>query len=244
MTCIVFTLLFLLCTTLSAHADITSNLVAWWKFDDNTGTTAVDSSGNANTATLTGTTLPSWTSTNCAVPPCLSFDGATSRLTVASSSSDDITTTDFTLAARVYPTTVNSAYHFIIEKNSTTVPNFQLVINSANQFRFIYEWSGGSVTVNSDSAASANTSYCVVGVATRAGTSVLYVNGVLQASQPASNATTLTNAAGLTIGAQNTANLWAGTIDDLRMYKRALTSTDVTEYCAFTEARRRNLLLY
>ena len=30
----------------------TSNLVGWWKFDDGSGTTAVDSSGNSHTATL------------------------------------------------------------------------------------------------------------------------------------------------------------------------------------------------
>ena len=31
------------------------SLVGWWKFDDGSGTTAVDSSGNGNHATLIGT---------------------------------------------------------------------------------------------------------------------------------------------------------------------------------------------
>jgi hypothetical protein len=34
-----------------AHADITTGLVGYWKFDEGTGTQAGDSSGNGNTVT-------------------------------------------------------------------------------------------------------------------------------------------------------------------------------------------------
>ena len=38
-----------------------ANPTGWWKFDDGTGTSAVDSSGNSNTGTLQGATdLPTW----------------------------------------------------------------------------------------------------------------------------------------------------------------------------------------
>jgi hypothetical protein len=42
-------------------SDITNGLVGWWKFDDGSGTTAHDSSGNGNDGTLGGSTLPVWT---------------------------------------------------------------------------------------------------------------------------------------------------------------------------------------
>ena len=42
-----------------ASASFTSNLVAYWKFDEGTGTTTADSSGNGNTGTLTNG--PLWT---------------------------------------------------------------------------------------------------------------------------------------------------------------------------------------
>src|SRR4051812_49333464 len=38
-----------------AHADITSNLEAWWKCNEGTGTTAADATGNGHTGTLNGT---------------------------------------------------------------------------------------------------------------------------------------------------------------------------------------------
>src|SRR5262245_31537288 len=44
----------------TARADITSNLVAWYRLEDGSGTSAADSSGNNNSLTLTGS--PSWTS--------------------------------------------------------------------------------------------------------------------------------------------------------------------------------------
>ena len=38
----------------TASADITTGLVGYWTFDEGSGTTAVDSSGNGNTGTLNG----------------------------------------------------------------------------------------------------------------------------------------------------------------------------------------------
>jgi hypothetical protein len=44
------TLVVSLCwTAASARADITSNLIARWQFDENAGTITADSSGNGNT---------------------------------------------------------------------------------------------------------------------------------------------------------------------------------------------------
>lgn len=234
-----------------AWADITSNLQAYWSFSENAGTTAADSSGNSNTGTLSGSTLPSWTSTNCGAAPCLSFNGTTAYVTVASSATTNITTGDFTLAVRVYPTTVNSAYHMIISKaNAATLPSYELMMSSANLFSFRQEWSGGSVAISSDTTITVNTSYCVVATATRAGTNKLYVNGTLQVYTPAGDATTLTNTYPVTIGSkQNGAgsqDYWPGTIDEVRIYGRALSQADVTEYCAFTGAvaGKRSPLLY
>ena len=54
----------------------------WWKFDDGTGTSAKDSSSNANTGTLGGTTIPTWqTEDQCISGKCLFFDGASSKVT-------------------------------------------------------------------------------------------------------------------------------------------------------------------
>ena len=46
----------------------TGNGVAYWKFDEGSGTTAADSSGSGNTGTVNG---PSWTSGEIGVPSIL-----------------------------------------------------------------------------------------------------------------------------------------------------------------------------
>jgi hypothetical protein len=55
-----------------ARADITTGLVGWWKFDEGSGTTAADSSGNGNTGTLTNG--PTWSTGK--IGQALSFDSA------------------------------------------------------------------------------------------------------------------------------------------------------------------------
>jgi len=52
-------------------ADITTGLVGHWKFDEVSGTTATDSSGNNNAGTLTNG--PTWTAGK--IGGALSFDG-------------------------------------------------------------------------------------------------------------------------------------------------------------------------
>lgn len=58
-------------------------LVGYWTFDEGSGTTAYDYSGKGNNGTLVSS--PTWqTSTNCKVGGCLSFDGTTKYVDVPS----------------------------------------------------------------------------------------------------------------------------------------------------------------
>jgi hypothetical protein len=66
-----------------ASASFTSNLVAYWKFDEGTGTTTADSSGNGNTGILTNG--PLWTAGR--IGNALYFDGIDDNVTVADSNS-------------------------------------------------------------------------------------------------------------------------------------------------------------
>ena len=66
--------------TVSAPITITvndSNLKAYWKFDEDTGTTANDSSGNGNTGTVSNGT---WTYQPGKINCCLSFNGTSSSV--------------------------------------------------------------------------------------------------------------------------------------------------------------------
>ena len=61
--------------------DVTAGLVGHWKFDELSGTTVYDFSGNQNNGVLGTTTRVSATS-SCPVSFCASFNGTSSSLTV------------------------------------------------------------------------------------------------------------------------------------------------------------------
>lgn len=74
--------------------------VAEWKFDENTGTSAFDSSGNGNTGTLTNG--PTWATGKSG--SALSFDGSDDYVAVTSGSSiEDIYNGGGTVSAWIYP---------------------------------------------------------------------------------------------------------------------------------------------
>ena len=94
----------------STAAAPTSGLVAHWKFDENTGTTTADSSGNGHTGTLTNG--PAWTTgqTNAA----LSFDGVNDQ--VVNNGIANLTN-NFTISFWAQPTTT----HEIDSENTTGI---------------------------------------------------------------------------------------------------------------------------
>ena len=85
----------------------TSGLIAYWKFDENTGATTADSSGNGHTGTLTNG--PAWTAgqTNAA----LSFDGVNDQVVA---NGVDVTN-NFTVSFWAQPTATHQ-----IDSESTT----------------------------------------------------------------------------------------------------------------------------
>src|SRR5207247_5517250 len=91
-----------------------SGLIAAYSFDEGSGSTASDTSGNGNTGTVSGAT---WTVAGKDAG-ALSFDGSSSYVTVAESSSLDLSTA-MTLEAWVDPTTTQSGYGAVIAKERT-----------------------------------------------------------------------------------------------------------------------------
>ena len=95
-----------------ASASFTSDLVAYWKFDEGTGTTAADSSGNGNTGTLMNG--PLWTAGIAG--NALYFDGIDDNVTVLDSNSLDLSSS-FTLSAWVNPASTFTDFRSILAKN-------------------------------------------------------------------------------------------------------------------------------
>src|SRR5262249_11718354 len=99
----------------SASFNVTpTGLVAYWKFDEGSGTTVSDSSGNGNTGTLING--PLWTAGR--VGNALFFDGIDDNVTVPDSNSLDLSNS-FTLSAWVNPVSTFTDFRSILVKNYT-----------------------------------------------------------------------------------------------------------------------------
>ena len=98
--------------TTPVAAQSTTGLVAAYAFDEGTGSTVTDLSGNGNTGTLANTT---WSSGKYG--SALAFNGTTSQVTIPDAASLHLTTA-MTLEAWVNPAVVTSAWRDVIYKGN------------------------------------------------------------------------------------------------------------------------------
>lgn len=197
-------------------------MTARWRFDETSGTTATDASGNGHNGTLEGGFDFATASAPGMIGTALDFDG-----------DDDIVNAGavpiqgrFSIAAWVYPQ------------------------NIADQAGFAYKWNDGDRTfwfgqhatdgvvrfgiwptifqrgVNTSAILENNTWHHLV--ATYDGHyPKIYLNGVLTATGNDENAMLKAKAGDLIIGRQDNANNFDGYLDDMRIYNYALTEEDI-----------------
>src|SRR5438445_585422 len=208
-------------TTLAAA----SGLLAAYAFNEGTGTTTADASGKGHTGTLNGAT---WT-TSGRYGQALSFNGSTGYLDLGNAADLQITGS-MTVSAWIYATANPAADGQIVAKSDgsgwqlKTSPDtgphtFGMAISPSNTQRY-------SKTVRQ-----LNTWYHVAGVYDAAARTLnIYVNGVLDngvlvGTVPASQA----NAANerVTVGRRTGGFYFQGTIDEVRLYGRALSQAEI-----------------
>jgi hypothetical protein len=215
-----------LTSTATVSVTITSpwtNMTAWWKLDENTGTTASDATGNGHTATLTAGTT--WT------PGKLG-----SGLYVASSTQMASTATgkpvpsSFTISAWMNPTNTSG---------TDTVFSFgsiaALRINGS-ALRFTTFGVKDHDTAGSMFTANTWTHVALTFTPSTTGGAKFYVNGVLRQSIDSSTINTATTGV-WRIGAAHLSSEWfGGALDDVRLYARILSDQDIATIAATTSA--------
>ena len=196
-----------------------SGLVAAYGFDEGSGTTVTDASGNGNNGTVANTT---W-STAGKFGGALSFNGTSSVVTIPNSASLQLSS-GMTLEAWVDPSTVNAAWRDVIYKAND---NFYLEATSTASKPDAGLIAGGTYAdAFGTSALAANTWSFLT--ETYDGTTLrLYVNGTQVASTAHTGAiSTSTNP--LQIGGDSIyGQFFAGLIDNVRIYNVALTATQI-----------------
>ena len=195
-------------------------LVAAYSFDEGTGTTVNDLSGNGNNGTITNAT---WTTVS-KFGNALVFNGTNSVVTIPDSASLHLTS-GMTLEAWVNPSTVNGAWRDVIYKG-----NDNYFLEGTSNPSSVP--AGGSTIGSSDDAIYATaaltpTTWTHLALTYDGTTLRLYVNGV-QVSSLAQSGTIATSTNPLQIGGDNIyGQYFAGTIDEVRVYNVALTAAQI-----------------
>ena len=218
-------------TTTSASVTVTvsnsappppTGLAGAYSFNAGSGTTAADSSGNGNNGTISG---PAW-STLGKYGGALSFDGVNDLVTVADANSLDFTTT-LTLEAWVFPTTIAGSWRTVVLKEQSGQLVYALYAGEDSGVPSGHVFVNGDTDTRGPAALPLNT-WSHLAVTYDGSTIRLYVNAALVSSL-AGVAGSMPNSTGaVRIGGNNIWPEWfAGRIDEVRLYNRALSQAEL-----------------
>jgi chitodextrinase len=199
-----------------------SGLVASYGFDENTGTTLGDRSGQANTGTISGAT---WSPIG-KFGHALSFDGVNDWVTIADAGSLDLTA-GMTLEAWVRPAALGTSYRTVLMKEQAGSMVYDLYANRNTGVSSAEAYiTGKSRQVNGSTGIPLN-AWTHLAV-TYDGTDLrLYMNGTQAGVTNFPGAITTSNGV-LRIGGNATwGEYFSGLIDEARIYNRALTPTEI-----------------
>ncbi|GGD50094.1 LamG-like jellyroll fold domain-containing protein [Paenibacillus nasutitermitis] len=209
-----------------------------WKLNENTGTTAGDSSNIGNHGLLTNS--PVWTTGKAG--SAINFDGVNSFVNVPNSASlENLQEGDYTLAAWFKADTIpsgtgsdNNALYGIVMK-----PGYHLGLAYGSDQKLMlihYLSNGANVEAKTATTYAPGTWYHVAGVVSKEkGTAEIYVNGSLKHTATFTPGTSAKeyNTSPWYIGIANpgaSTYRWStdGSIDEVMMYNKALSDAEVT----------------
>jgi hypothetical protein len=200
-----------------------AGLVAAYGFNEGSGSSVADSSGNGNNGTFAN---GSWTTAGRFGAAAV-FNGTSSMVTIPDSNSLDLTT-GISIEAWVYPTVQPTGWRAIVTKERPNSVVYYLHAGSSSSNRPATGVVVGSTeqTLFGGTRLAANT--WVHLTATYDGANQrLYVNGVQVASR-AQTGPIVTSTGALRIGGNSVfGEFFNGRIDEVRIYNRALTQAEI-----------------
>ncbi len=208
----------------SLAGGIDSGLVGYWKFNDTSGSTATDSALNDDDGTLLGGATFSSNAVAGKIGRALVLNGTGQYVTIPNESKFDFTSS-VSVSLWIKVASFTKAWQSVVTKGDST---WRLMRDNSNNALAWYTTGtttpvlAGSVNVN-------NGAWHHVVAIYNGSTSYLYVDNALDTSVSTSG--TLANTAhAVWIGnnAEQTAREFDGTMDDVRIYGRALSATEVS----------------
>jgi len=200
----------------ATYAELTSDesaLVGYWKFDEGTGSSTIDSSGDGNNGVWYGT--PAGTSGYYSAGKVGNWAGYFSNNSIGI----PIIHANQQITIAVWIKAVSTSY-------------IQLIVHggSSDQFRiqadgnlWFYSASGNSINLSTVGLNAADGNWHFVTAVSDGTSAYIYVDGIQKASSTGS----LNQNGWSQIGTYNGVDLFAGSMDDLRIYNRALSASEV-----------------
>jgi len=205
----------------SNSAQQPSGLVAYYGFDEGSGTSVTDGSGSGNGGTISGAT---WTPIG-RYGSALSFDGSNDIVSVPDAASLDLTTA-LTLEAWVYPTAL-SGWRTVLQKDVPGELSYSLYAHDNVPRPAGYVRVGTASQSVAGAAALPLNAWTHLAFTYDGATLRLYQNGEQVGSRALTGAIT-TSSLPLTIGGNAAwGEHFAGRIDEVRLYNRALTAAEI-----------------
>lgn len=220
---------------------LSQGLLGYWKMDEGTGTsTTADSSGNANTLTMTAMESGDWVAGQIGAYS-LDFDGSAEWLTVADPASGILDFTDgrdFTITGWFNRDTATTDDTLVAKRNgiANTDDGYILYIDDAtDQLIFEVSEAGGTdeyqVASTSTFTATGWNHFAAVWDDGNATQTEIYINGKADGTDTGTiaNLGDLSNAVAFRIGAESDdGNPFDGKIDDVRIYGSALPANEIS----------------
>jgi hypothetical protein len=202
-----------------------STVAGIWHFDEGSGSTTIDDSGNGNAGTVNGVT---WISgNNCKYDDCLSFNNSDTNNVTIPDSPKLSGLNSISIEAWAYPKNI-TGWHCIASKWGGNYDEWRLCIINSEINWYASDTSWDRVfDVYTGSITSVNTWYHVVAISNGT-TAQVYVNGQSQGSDSVIS-TIPDSTSVVTIGAhgQVAGRSFNGTIDEVKIYPRALSAAEI-----------------
>ncbi len=230
-----------------AYLGLQNGLVGCWTFDG-AYDKAPDCSGNNNTGTLTNGPLR----TQGQLGQALSFDGSNDYVNIGAPSSLELGTSDMTSVAwiKTNGVTNDGLWRDILTKYESSPADIDFALQLAHASEGTPTvgtriegglWANFNNLYIADNLALDDNKWHFVTVTRRNGTASLYVDGNLRQSGSITQ-NSITGVTPWTIGQLNTSDgqNFAGSIDDVRVFNRALSATEVARMYKIGLASKQN----
>jgi len=217
-----------------------SSLVGYWKFDEDSGTSAADSSGYGNTGTLScsgsGCTNPVWqSSSNCIHERCIYFahSGTGETVQVADADSLDLNG-DMTMEFWLYENRSEGLDGYVYRK----VYSSKFYIGPTGTVYSYWNLNNSEYSIaKEDGSVRGSWHHFVSTLKNTTGTASwqnrLYRDGIYSASQTNTNAAlpTVAQNQNLFLGGRLNELGYIGYMDEVRSYSRALSACEICKRC-------------